>query len=99
MCIEILSTYKDCSCKYSRHKPCSGFLKLAPDDGFEVGRRCFAEGCRKREGKREVRDGACAEAGCLGRRGTEAGEALLTTERRWESEDGTRSLGRADWEV
>jgi hypothetical protein len=42
-------------------------LKLAPDEGFDERRKMFAERCRKREGRKGVRDEACSRAGCGGR--------------------------------
>ena len=69
MCLETLKTYKECSCKHYQYNPCTGFLKEAPDGGFEERKRMFFETCKKKCGKRgERKAGTCEKVGCKGLR-------------------------------
>jgi hypothetical protein len=75
MCLEPLRTYQKCSYKHYQYKPCTGFLKEAPDDGFEGRKRMFCETCKKKCGKREEKKaGTCENVGCKGLRDSNARE-------------------------
>lgn len=101
MCLEILETYNECSCRCSTYKPCKGFLKLVPDQGFKERKKIFFETCNRQEGRRgPVKEGNCGRVGCMGRvRRTGEGLADSDLSREWGSDDGSgQSLKGVIWE-